>query len=462
MTISGIDLVTLFDTVFDKLEELTPEYVLMNKYNEIPNSLPSDLDFCINQDHFKQLDAIIVEIAKATHLVVVQKIWHNYRKCAYILSPDTAIERFRLQLDFFSDFSVRNTPCLIKFSKILSSTRKYGRYTIPSHEMEFLFLNLRRIFKNDYSPENCDPIICALNNNYEACVVEAENYFGKELGGKLCTLLKEERIDDVCQIRTQLWNCVMNHSKKSSSIGYKVKYWGNQIFRHIYRMMYPVGMSIAFLAPDGGGKTTTIELVKEKSWGVFHGRKTLYFRPRLFKNPGSYMVIGKHGEAATNENPHGKKKHGIVKSLLRFHFYNLDYIFGTLLKIYPMKIKKNLVIFDRYYYDYYADMERYQYSLSSFYAKFWSWSIPKPDITFVLDAPSEVLYDRKPELTKEEIELQRKAFNELVNDNNIVRVDVTQTPDKVAEDITRYIIQYKAEKVADLLHVKVDEKGHII
>lgn len=462
MIISGVDLTEMFSIVFEKFEELMPEYVLMNKYDEIPNSLPSDLDFCVSQDHFKNLDTIIVQIAKATHLVIVQKIWHNYRKCAYILSPDTATERFRLQLDFFSDFSVRNTPCLIQNSRILSSTRKHGRYTVPSYGMEFLFLNLRRIFKNDYDEEKCCPIVHDLEMDYQACLSEAIAFFGQNVGNNLCILLREGKIDDLCQMRNKLWNIVREYSKEATSLVYKIKYWGNQVIRHIYRLMHPVGMSIAFLAPDGGGKTTAIELVKEKSWGLFHGRQTLYFRPRMIKNPGSYKLIKKHGEDTTNRDPHGKKKNSLLKSLLRFHFYNLDFILGTFLKVYPLKVKKNLVIFDRYYFDYFADMERYQYSLSSNYAKLWSWMIPKPDITFVLDAPSDVLFNRKPELTKEEIEQQRMEFNKIVNGKTIIRIDTMQSVDNVAEDITRFIIKYKANKVAKLLHVKVDEAGHIV
>ena len=463
MIISGVDLSKMFSDLFNKFDELMPEYVLMNKYDEIPNSLPSDLDFCISQKHFENLDSIIVDIAKAVDLVIVQKIWHNYRKCAYILSPSIAKEKFRLQLDFFSDFSVRNTPYLIENTKILSSTRKYSRYTVPSYEMEFLFLNLRRIFKNDYDQEKCCPIVNDLEKDYNACLSEAVNYFGEKMGNDLCVLLKNGSIDDLCKFREQLWNRVRERSKKETSLSYKIKYWSNQILRHIYRIKYPVGMSIAFLSPDGGGKTTAIELVKDKSWGLFHGRETLYFRPRMLKNPGSYRIKNKHTEDTTNDNPHGKKKDGLVKSLIRFHYYNLDFIFGTILKIYPLKVKKNLVVFDRYYYDYYADMERYQYSLSSNYAKLWSWLIPKPDITFVLDAPSEVLYNRKPELSVEEIDRQRQEFNKLANGKaKIVRIDANQTAEKVAEDVTKVIINYKAKMVSKMLKVKIDETGHVL
>ena len=60
---------------------------------------------------------------------------------------------FRLQLDFFSDFSVKNTPLLIPFQEIQSRVRSYGRFTIPNYDVEYVFLLMRRIWKNDFNSE---------------------------------------------------------------------------------------------------------------------------------------------------------------------------------------------------------------------------------------------------------------------------------------------------------------------
>lgn len=100
------------------------KYILMNKYDEVPYQLPSDLDIDITQRDFDKLDQYVVEIAKQTQLAIVQKIWHNYRKCAYILSPTRISSRFRLQLDFFSDFAVENTPSIASLAVDSSAYKK--------------------------------------------------------------------------------------------------------------------------------------------------------------------------------------------------------------------------------------------------------------------------------------------------------------------------------------------------
>ena len=71
---------------FETMERVFQDkYILMNKYDEVPYQLPSDLDIDITQRDFDKLDQYVIEIAKHTQLAIVQKIWHNYRKCAYIL-----------------------------------------------------------------------------------------------------------------------------------------------------------------------------------------------------------------------------------------------------------------------------------------------------------------------------------------------------------------------------------------
>ena len=144
----------VINTAFDILDMEIKSYVLMNKYDEIPYALPSDLDICVPQQDFLRLDEIMCKISKATGLVLTQKIRHNYRKCAYIFTPLHVMEKFRLQLDFFSDFSVAATPLLIPYQEIQRKTRKCGRYTIPDYDLEYTFLLMRRIYKNDFDAEN--------------------------------------------------------------------------------------------------------------------------------------------------------------------------------------------------------------------------------------------------------------------------------------------------------------------
>ena len=73
---------------------------------------------------------------------------------------------------------------------------------------------------------------------------------------------------------------------------------------------------------------------------------------------------------------------------------------------------------------------------------FWmlSHAYPKPQHIFFLDAPPEVLFDRKPEATLEYLAVRRKTYLELGKQMpNFVRIDATRPEDEVLMDIQTHI-----------------------
>lgn len=72
---------------------------------------------------------------------------------------------------------------------------------------------------------------------------------------------------------------------------------------------------------------------------------------------------------------------------------------------------------------------------------------PKPDLAILLDAPAEVLYERKRESTVEELNRRRNAYLEQGNQlDRFVRVDATQPLDKVLADVTQHISSFYAAR----------------
>jgi len=447
--------------VFDTMNSIFQDkYILMNKYDEVPNKLPSDLDIDISQRDFDKLDSLVVSIAQATDLAIVQKIWHNYRKCAYILSPLSITSRFRLQLDFFSDFSVESTPLLIPWQTIHAHTRKYNNFDVPDYDIEYVFLLLRRIYKNDFDDEHCEIIRNVLLHNKEKVLKYSEEYFGKEWSVKIAQALLSNDSKALCQMRGELWKLVKQISFSNSKGVYYVKYWCDQVKRIIYRLRYPVGMYVALLSPDGGGKTTVFNRVSESCWGGFHGIEKMYFRPRLFKNMGAYKPINPTEEAKSNPDPHSVINDNAIKSFARFMFYNFDFLLGYWILVFRKRVQKKLIVFDRYYYDYYVDMHRYKYSLPKWIPRLLSFMIPNPELVFILNGDPEVLYRRKQELPINELRRQVVAYRNVVHKvKNAVLINVNQGLDDVACDITYNILYNKALKTAHAMGISINENG---
>lgn len=447
-----VEIEKIITEAFNTLDKEINRYVVMNKYDVLPYELPSDIDICVEQSDFERLDDIIKKVAHNTNTIVAQKIWHNYRKCAYILTPIKINESFRLQLDFFSDFSVSCTPKLISYDEILNNTRCHGRFLVPKYELEYIFLLMRRIFKNDFSLEHIRLFKSIILRNRKSSFEYGIKYFDKDIFKEVEDAIINEDLDRLNKLQPVLWKNLRELSYKNSKGVYFFKYWASQVKRAIFRYNNPVGLSIAILAPDGGGKTTVIENISSLVSGSFHGVDVRYIRPRLFRNLGAYNLINPTEEESSNPNPHDKTLHNPLKSLIRFLFYNLDYQLGTLFDIKLKKVRKKLVIFDRYYYDYYVDMKRYQYKLPKFLPKVFEFTIPKPDIVFILDAPAEILYERKKELTVEELKRQRNEYRKIANNmKNAILIDASQEIEKVVQDITTAILQKKKEQTLKIM-----------
>ena len=77
----------ILNDFFELLNKNMINYCVMNNYIDMPEIIPSDVDFAISFEDYQKLDNLINYLAAKHNVVITQKIWHGYNKCAYILSP---------------------------------------------------------------------------------------------------------------------------------------------------------------------------------------------------------------------------------------------------------------------------------------------------------------------------------------------------------------------------------------
>ena len=92
-----------------------------------------------------------------------------------------------------------------------------------------------------------------------------------------------------------------------------------------------------------------------------------------------------------------------------------------------------------------------------------AWMIPEPDIVFILDAPAEVLYERKKELTLDELRRQTVEYR-LIADSikNAKIISVNRSIAEVVDDVTSTILLYKAKEVAKAMNQNINEITGIV
>jgi thymidylate kinase len=85
-------------------------------------------------------------------------------------------------------------------------------------------------------------------------------------------------------------------------------------------------------------------------------------------------------------------------------------LFGYWLQVFPIKAKSHLVLYDRYFIDVLADPRRYRIKENRLLIKAFHYILPKPDLWIILDLPSNVLLQRKKELSYEMAEKLRYEY----------------------------------------------------
>lgn len=224
-----------------------------------------------------------------------------------------------------------------------------------------------------------------------------------------------------------------NTTSKHSPFAYKVSILNKTPRRK--------GLIIAFQGTDGSGKSTIIDGLPSVIGNTFSDATIHYYHWRPgFVYPEKKLTAD--GKVMSNVQPHTKKPVGRLASFIKMGVYTLDYLLGYMGKVYWQAAKGHLVIFDRYYYDFYMDKIRYRLTISDRLIRLFQLFIPKPDITFLLVGDAQQIYERKKEIPVEEV--QRQIDTLLKHQNrfaNPVIIDVSQPISNVLYDVSQKILQ---------------------
>jgi thymidylate kinase len=187
------------------------------------------------------------------------------------------------------------------------------------------------------------------------------------------------------------------------------------------------GVWLAFLGPDGSGKSSVLDGVSLALGPAFDGVRRFHLRPHGGRRRSGHAPV---------TDPHGRQRRGAVVSWVKLAWWWLDCWTGYLVTIRPALQRSVLILFDRYVYDLQVDPRRYRYAGSSRLAGWIARRVPRPDLVIVLDAPVEVLRERKVEVPEEETVRQREAYRRLATSlAHAHLVDASRPLAEVVEEI---------------------------
>ncbi len=184
--------------------------------------------------------------------------------------------------------------------------------------------------------------------------------------------------------------------------------------------MIPRKMFVSFSGVDGAGKSTQIAALR--NWLEAQGLRvtTITFWDNIAtltgirEGAGHKIFKGEKGVGSPEApvNRRDKNVQSWQMTCVRFCLYAFDAISTRIHVKKALKGDADFIIFDRYIYDQFANL-RLRGGFVGAYVKALMKIVPRPDISYVLDADPHAARARKPEYPLDFIYINRRAYIDL-------------------------------------------------
>lgn len=242
--------------------------------------------------------------------------------------------------------------------------------------------------------------------------------------GYLATLQPNVKINEIDR-RYKYW------ADYFSSCTYKVRYLFNKFCLLLKRHRQKPSASVAFLGPDGSGKSTIIDKLFDQE--IFSSKHYFHLKP----------ISVASSESKICEDPHQYPPYSKSKSYLKLCYFLYQYSIGWLLNISFRSLQPTLIIFDRYYDDLLADPRRYRFGGRMSIAKIIGRLIPRPDVYFILTTDADIIHNRKQEVSYDELCDQLERYNDLVDGVKYYRIDASRSPDQIICEVVSILSEQR-------------------
>lgn len=406
------------------------EYAVLHGWESLPDNHDSDLDIAINPRHLFMLEESLLDYKSGK---LVQMIQHESSCFYFIVALKNGKGMEYLQIDAATDY--RRNGCTYFTAEELNRQRqKWKGFWVARPETELAYLLVKKILKGitpDEQKKRLEYLTRELGGKNSAAI--STELFGKELGPHVISWISNGDWSVLESNVPKLKRALKLETLRKDPLN-PLRYWIKEAKRILGRCLYPTGLFIAVLGPDGAGKSTLIDKLELELSGAFRNSLKLHLRPG---------ILGKKDDGDPVTNPHGIPPRSYFVSILKLGYYIADYVLGYILMLYPRFVRSTLVIFDRYYDDILVDPARYRYAGPSTLVALMRKFIPKPDIVLMLDVSEENVHNRKQEVERDELLRQLKSYKELaVKLPNAFILDSDQNPQKLAEDSSEIIIDF--------------------
>ena len=288
--------------LISKLTSQCKVYCILSGYEQFPGSFETDIDFMVDAADFERIPSIIDELGRETGTRLFQSVQHELSARAYFLVSQSGAELAVVQPDSTADY--RHFGSLwLRADEVLSSRRWHENgFWIPAPAYEFIYYLIKRLNKRDFSTQHGIKLHRLYQEDPQGCDQQLQRFWSVEKKQLLNSMAASGNWsvlqNDLNVFRDEL----MRHT--SESFFQKIGSGGERISHFIDRIVRPTGAWIAFMGPDGCGKSSVIEAVTDQFAPIFNKVDRYHMRPSVITKKG--------GSKGSVTDPHGQTPRGVV------------------------------------------------------------------------------------------------------------------------------------------------------
>jgi thymidylate kinase len=435
----------IFEKVIDSFKKENIPFCILRNYENYPDKFGNDVDILISPENAGKVKFIVRNIAEE----VGGRVWDYCGRTEVSRMPFT-IFRFlesgeveSMHLDFLFcitqfGFEYINTHAAIE------KRRRFKDFYVLDEETEFLHILLQGMFNVDkeHRERYKMRIEKYLAEKRKIPINDLRSLFPAFIASSIIKNLEQGRVDKVFSgHRIKKFLFITNNGllfKKA------FQYFPRK-FKKLYNLFHPKGQFVVILGPDGVGKSTTAEIVNKllKCFSIPAFHSHLGFRPTVLPTRQKFGL----GEPEShNETRKGTKIRKIflysIKLIVRYFYHLTDYILGYWFYVYPRLVKGEILIAERYFYDYLLHPERKVGKLNEGFI-YWTFRLfmPKPTAIILLSNDPDEILRRRQELTREEIEeVLRKSREFGKKVSRFIEIKTDKPPEEIAIELAKWIV----------------------
>ena len=426
-------------TLLELLERECEAYCILSGYEHLPEFFETDIDFMVGARDFPRIPGLVDEVARRTQTRLFQVVDHEITGRAFWLVAQSGAETTVVQLDCAADYRHYGRLWL-RSKEVLGARRRSAQgFWIPAVAHEFAYGLVKRLNKRSFTKDHGQ----RLHKLYVDDPLGCDQMIGRFWKSSQADLmLRMAASGDWSAMNAQLEQLRMEMFRNTAeTASQRAQSASRRTLAFIRRVTQPTGGWIAIMGPDGAGKSLVISTLCQQLSSTFRVVRCYHLRPKLLR-------AGNSAEVAVTD-PHGKPPRGMLASVAKVFFLLADYVLGYLLQLAPAMMRSDMIIFDRYVYDLLVDSRRVRYGGPGWLLWLAARIVPRPDLVILLDAPAEVLWSRKREVTFEEVVRQRTGYLQVAGDlPQAMVINAAQTPSDVAGSALAAVVEFYSMRTA--------------